>query len=429
MTILFYILFLAIYVYCLKYINTPVVFVKHPFLKNRQFPITGVQQFFLFLLLTSIFSLGPLMMANRLLVNILLCLFVIFIAKNRPVFGAAAFLYTLFLLWLVVAIMYSPVPAYGFRVFLKYLYPFIMLILASKIATTPLFGFKTVQIIFYVGILGFLHFLIFMHIPVVGGLFFWWPAILDFFPLPICIALAYYSMLHKKKYLLLALLFVAPSIMWTNRTGLLVASVAIVLYSIIRYKLKSLPYVALGVAILVGSILYIPAVRNKMFKKSLTTEEIIENRETLTTEDIDSSGRFAMWEWSLGLYYEGRELTGSGLGVLQERFYSLNHPFAPIQIVHNDYVQLLCDTGLIGLISYLSVFLFILIHCIILAWNKRKPWIIRFLAMIAGPATIAMAVGSYFDNVVNYTLLTLGSAFAVYGVLIGLNQRMQISNE
>ena len=430
-TIINYILFLLIYIYSLKYIFTPAAFVKNPLQENQKFSVTGVQQFFLLLLLTNIFSLSFLM-ANRMLFNIVVCLIAIFVDKNRPVFNGVFFIYILFITWLFVAIIYSPVKGFGFRVFLKYLYPFIGFVLATKISSTPLYAFKVVKTISVVGLMGLLGLLVFPYIPVINGLaaavYFWWPAIVDFFPLPICIALSYYSMLHKKKYLFYALLFVIPSILATNRTGILVASLSIVLYSIIRYKIKSLPYVVVGLSIFVGVLLYVPNFRNKMFKKNLTTEDIIENRETLSTDDIDSSGRFAMWEWSLDNFYKGKEVTGSGLGVLQDRFYSLNHPFGQIRIVHNDYVQLLCDTGLIGLILYLSIFLFIFLHCVILAWNNRKPWIIRFLAMIVGPSIICMAVASYTDNVVNYSLMTLGYPFALYGILVGLNNRLQASS-
>ena len=420
---------MLIYIYALKYIFTPVVFVKNPLQENRNFPVTGVQQFFLFLLLTNIFSL-TFLMANRMLFNIIVCLIAIFVNKERPVFNGVSFIYILFITWLFVAVLYSPVKDFGFRVFLKYLYPFICFILATKLSTTPLFAFKAVKTVFYVGIIGLLGFLVFPYIPFIGSftghIYFWWPAILDFFPLPICIALSYYSMFHKRKYLFYVLLFVVASIIMTNRTGILVASLSIILYSIIRYKIKSLPYVGIGLAILVGAILYIPDFRDKMFKKNLSTQEIIENRESLTTDDIDSSGRFAMWEWSLGNYYKGKEATGSGLGVLQERFYSLNHPFAPLTVVHNDYVQLLCDAGLIGLILYLLIFLFIFIHCVILAWNNQNPFVIRFLAMITGPAIICIGVASYTDNVVNYSLMTLGYPFALYGVLIGLKSRINV---
>ncbi|GHT75449.1 hypothetical protein AGMMS50262_10780 [Bacteroidia bacterium] len=427
-TIINYILFVLIYIFSLRYIFTPIVLVKGPVKKRSMFPVTGTQRFLLLVLFTGLFSLGSLM-ANRMLFNIIVCLIAFFVDKNKPVLNGIFFIYTLFIFWLIYEIVVSPVKGYGFRVFLKYLYPFLVFIVAAKVTTTSLFVYKAVKVVFEVGLLGVLYLLVLSRIPfingIVGAVIFWYPGILDFLVLPICIALAYYTLLKKKKYIAYIALFVVINIIMVNRTGILAASVAIILFSIIRYKIKSLPYVAVGAAILLVAILYVPSVRQKMFKKSLTTEEIIENRETLTTDDIDSSGRFAMWEWSMDRFYKGHEWTGSGLGVLQERFYSLNHPFGNIRIVHNDYVQLLCDTGLVGIFLYLSIFLFIFIHCIILAWNKRNPFVIRFLAMIAGPSTIAMGVASYTDNVVNYSLLTLGYALAVYGMVVGLNQRLR----
>ena len=430
-TLINYLLFGLIYIFSLRYIYTPIVWATDPLNKRNKIPITGTQQFLLLVLFTGIFALGSLM-ANRMLFNIIVCLIAIFTDKNRPIFNGVFFIYILFILWLIVAILYSPQKGFGFRVFLKYLYPFVVFILAAKISTTPAFAFKAVKTIFSVGILGMLCLLVISRIPYINvlasAIVFWGPGILDFFVLPICIALAYYSFGRQKKYLLYIALFILASILSVNRTGLLAASVAIILYSIIYYKIKSVPYVIAGIAVLMVSVLYIPSVREKMFKKNLTTEEIVENRETFTSEDIESNGRFAMWEWSLGLYYEGRELTGSGLGVLQQRFYSLDHPFGQIRIIHNDYVQLLCDTGLIGLSLYLSIFLFVFIHCIVLAWNNRNPFIIRFLAGITGPSLIAMGVASYTDNVVNYSLLTLGYGFAMYGILIGLNRRLASRN-
>ncbi len=423
--VLNYLIFVILCVLSLKYIFASQKLVKHPFDGKQKFPVTGMQYFFLFTLLTGILSLGNLS-ATRLLFTIIFCLLTIFYDRNKPVFSIVTVLYSIFLFWLLCAILYSPVKNYGFRVFLKYLSPFLMLILASKVTSSAVFSYKAIKYVFFVGICGTLYILVFSRIPVIdqltGGVFWWFPAILDFLPVAICIALSYFSLLKKKKYIWFALLFILPSLVTTNRTGLLAASISVTIYSVVRYKIKSIPYVIIGLAIFFGTVLYVPAFRDKMFRKAMTTEEIMENKETLTTDDIDSNGRFAMWEWSLAHYYEGKELTGSGLGVLQEVFYSLNHPFGTIRIVHNDYVQLLCDTGLIGLILYLSVFISLFLHAIILAWRQNASFPVRFIAMIAGPAMLGVAVTLYTDNAVNYSLMTLNYPFAIYGMLLGLKR-------
>ena len=37
----------------------------------------------------------------------------------------------------------------------------------------------------------------------------------------------------------------------------------------------------------------------------------------ISIDDINSNGRFAMWEWSLNKFYQNRELYGTGTGNLQ----------------------------------------------------------------------------------------------------------------
>jgi O-Antigen ligase. len=408
----------------LKYIFTPSILTNHPFIRKQQFVTSGAQKFFLLVLATSILQLGS-FSAMRLLISIIMIGIAILYNRNKTVFSLVTIMYILFLLWLVCSILYSPVKAYGVRTFLKYIYPFLILLLASKVASSSLFVYRSLKLISFVGILGAVYVLFLSKTPIISPLFrslFWYvPAILDFMGVPLAIAMAYYTMKVKKRYIWLLPLFVLPCIVAVNRTGLLVVSITMAVFSAIRYNLRSAPYILLAGGILVGVVLYVPAIREKMFFKSLSTEQIVENRESLTADDIDSSGRFAMWEWSLKNYYENKKLTGSGLGVLQERFYSLNHPFGNIRIVHNDYVQLLCDTGLIGLILYISIFISMIVHSIVVFYSKN-PFTVKLLAVVSAASIAGMAAALYTDNAVNYSLMTLGYPFAIYGMMIGLKR-------
>ena len=424
-TIIQIIVFLLITGWALKYMFSSQELVAHPFFKKSKIGVTGMQQFFLFTLAVGILQLGS-FSAARLLVSILLVALAIVYDKKRTVFSATTVLYILFLCWLLIAIAYSPVKVYGLRVFLKYLFPFLILLLASKVADSPVFSYKALRTILKVGIWGGLFILILSRIPIIStiswSLFWWPPAILDFLGVPVAIVLAYYTLKIRKRYIWLLPIFILPCIIGTNRTGLMVVAITIAVFSLIRYNLRSVPYLILSGGLFLGSILYIPAFREKMFNKELTTEQIIENRDSLSADDVDSSGRFAMWEWSLKNYFEGKELTGSGLGVLQEVFYSLKHPFGRMRIVHNDYIQLLCDTGLIGLCLYVSVFLSMIIHSIVVFYKKNR-FTVRLLALVAASSMSGMMASLYTDNAVNYSLMTLTYPFAIYGMMIGLKSR------
>jgi hypothetical protein len=394
--------------------------------KQNRFIVDGTQYLVLFIMATGIVACGD-WMADRLMMNIIVIFLALFVSRNRLVFGWTAMAYFLFLSWLVIAIFYSPVKSFGFRVLLKYLFPVLIMLYVTKMTLTPQFYLKILKVTLWVGLFGLLWFLVLGRIPLIGGIIssviFWGPGILDFFPVTITISFAMYSYTKKRKYLIYVVLFAIPSILMLNRTGLLAASISIVVFAVVRYKVKSIPYVILGVSIFIGTILYVPAFRDKMFKKQMTSDEIVEKRETMTEDDINSNGRFAMWKWSKKQYYEGHELIGSGLGVLQERFYSQNHPFAPIRIVHNDYLQLMCDTGLIGLYLYILVMASLVIHSFIIYFHRGKVFIVRFAALISGVSLAGMASTLYTDNVVNYTLMTLTYPYALYGLMLNLNRR------
>ncbi len=430
-TAISYIIFLITSILGARYISLNYKETYHPLNKGFRVKVTGVQYFFLFTLYTGILQFGGLS-AVRLAVWIVWCLIAIFYDKNKPVASLTVLLYVAYLVYLVFSILFSPAKLYGFRVFLKYLYPFLVLLLATQVTTNHLFTLRAFKNIFYVGIFGSVCLLILYRIPIVSGLLattIWWgPAILDFMPVVVSIALAYFAIFNQKKYLRYIPLFILPAVLMTNRTGMLAISITIAVFSLIKYKLKSVPYVAVAASIFIGVLLYVPEFREKMFyKKGMTTEEIIENRDALTSEDIDSSGRFSMWEWSLDNFYKGKELTGSGLGNLQQVFYSHKHPFGHLEVVHNDYVQILCDTGLIGLVLYASIILSLAIHSILIFY-RQNDLIIKFCAIVAASSMAGLAVAMYTDNVVNYSLMTLSYPFAIYGMLIGLKSRLAANN-
>lgn len=403
---------------------------KSPLGKQKRFLLTNHQYLLLFILATAILACGA-MMANRLMICILLCALSLFLVKEKINFSFVFFVYFIYLIYLVFSWINSPVPNYGFRQFLKYLYPFLLMIFASRVPTSGIFYLKALKIILLVALVGSL-FLVLVRTPLgpiidlVSFILFWGPGIVDFLPVGVVICLALYSHSKKKLYLIYTILFVLPSIMWAWRTGILASAIAVVVFSIVRYRLKSIPYVVVGVFILVGSVLFIPTVRDKMFKEQMSAEEVLERRDELSVEDINSSARFAMWEWSLERYYYGHEIFGSGLGILQYAFYEREdnpYSFNGRGSQHNDYVQMLCDTGLIGLGLYLAVLFSLIIHSFIVYFNPRNTSTVRFSALISGCAMAGMMSTLYTDNVVTYSLMTLSYPFALYGMMLGLKNR------
>ena len=158
-----------------------------------------------------------------------------------------------------------------------------------------------------------------------------------------------------------------------------------------------------------------------MFYKNSDNKDISSLQQgEVTFDDINSNGRFAMWEWSLERYYSGKELHGSGTGNLQEVFYELRHPFNTIRIVHNDYVQILCDNGLIGIVLFGISFLFMIFHCFSVFQNKLYGSDIRICAIVAGASIAGVMLTLLTDNVINYSMATLSYPCGFYGMMLGL---------
>ena len=405
--------------------NQRIYIVKDGFLKNKTFKITNLHYLLLFIFSMALLACGQ-HMANRMTVTMIILVLAIILARQRISFSATSVFYIFYLAWLILSILLiTPEKGYGFRVFLKYLYPFLIMLFATQLAVNAQFYLKVLKAVIIIGLIAIFWQVILVRIPIlnniIGSFIFWGPAIIDFYPVPLTISLLLYSETKKKKYLIYAALFVIPSILGAIRTGILAYSITVILFAIIRYRIKSLPYVLIGTAIFIGSILYIPQVRDKMFREQMSAEEIITQREELTTDDIDSSGRFAMWEWSLERFYKEKEWAGSGVGVLQATFYSLRHPFGSIRIVHNDYVQILCDTGLIGLILYASTLLSLIIHSLFVYFTSKQK-AVKMAAFVAGVSLAGMLSTLYTDNVVNYSMMTLSFPFALYGLFLSIKR-------
>jgi O-antigen ligase len=398
--------------------------------KDNYFLVDNFQYLLLFILSTAILAGGNIM-ANRLLVTIILSFFAIVLTKQSLPFSITGLFYIVYLLWLVIAIFYSPVKLYGFRIFLKYLYPFLIMLFASKVTHSTVFYRKALQVVLYLALYGVFYYLILTRLPllysIVAAITFWGPAIIDFLVVPIAIGLTLYAYSGEKKYLIYVVLFVIPAVLAAVRTGILAASITIVVFAIVKYKLKSLPYVILGCALLVGTVLYVPAVRDKMFVKQLSTEEIIERGDDISQDDIQSNGRYAMWKWALTTFYQGKEWTGSGLGILQKTLYSNDTPFSGVMAIHNDYVQILCDSGLVGLILYGLTFLSLIVHSFYVFFSKKYMLVVKIASLIAGVSMAGMISTLYTDNVVNYSLMTLSYPFALYGMMLGLMKKYQNS--
>ena len=125
-----------------------------------------------------------------------------------------------------------------------------------------------------------------------------------------------------------------------------------------------------------------------------------------------------MWEDLQSRLYNGNELMGSGIGSVQNYMYS-NFVFGGLKVPHNDYVQISCDSGIIGVVLYLLAVCVIIVHSFVV-YQKYTDVSIKMCAIVAGSSMAGVALTMYTDNVVNYSMATLSYPFGFYGMMLGL---------
>lgn len=425
MYLLNYLYFLIITLLGLKFLTMKRGVMTNPLNREQKMVMDGPEMFWVLTFSTGLLAFsapGALdLMAVRLMVLEVFCLVGLFVCKRSPQWSPATIFYLLYLLWLVVGLSYTPAPAYGLRVILKYLYPLLIMLFASAAVRDKEVFLKAglgARVVAFISIAV-------AFIPYVGQLFpgvFWYGTARAINYISMCVfslALFFYTQ-EKKKNLLLCLLFMLPCILWVFRTSIMGTTFALMTFFFFKYKLRSLPVIFSVFILFIVAVFAIPSVREKMFYEDSGKGIEQLNSGQISMNDIDSNGRFAMWEWSLNKFFYGEELTGTGTGNLQEVFYSLQHPFAPIRICHNDYVQILCDNGLIGLVLFGGSFLFLILHCFIVFQNRRYDTAIHLCAIVAGASAAGTLLTMYTDNVVNYTMATLSYPCGFYGMMLGL---------
>lgn len=423
-----YLYFLIITCIGYKWLTAKVGYMTNPLNRDQKMQMDGPEMFWVLTFSTGLLAFsapGALdLMAVRLLVLEVFCVAGLFIVKRKAVWSVATVLYAFFLIWLLIGLFYSPAPFYGIRVIMKYLYPFVIILFASAVV-------RDSEVFLKAGVgartVAFVSIIIFF-VPYLSRLFpgvFWYgtaSAINYISMFAFSLALYYYTT-EKKRNLLFCILFILPCILWVFRTSIMGTTLALAVFMLFKYRLKSLP-VIFGVGLMfLLAVFFIPAVREKMFYDDRNVSISQLESGGISMDNIDSNGRFAMWEWSLKHFYEGKELIGSGTGNLQETFYALRHPFGTIRIVHNDYVQMLCDNGLIGIFLFGGSFLCLILHCFRVYQNKRYDTAVRICAVVAGSSAAGVLLTMLTDNVINYSMATLSYPCGFYGMMLGMQAK------
>ena len=409
---------------------------KDPLNSSRYMLVEGTEMFFILLFATGTLALssaggghgtggGFNLQSIRLLLLEIALFISLFVCVERPKWGPGTVMYLVYILWCIISLSWCSSIDFGIRYILKYLYPFIIMITASAIVRDEkIFLAMCVwaRRVAFVAIIA-------MLIPFIGQFFgglFWYITALNLNLATISVISfgLYYYYGKDKKDLILGILCVLPTLLSTHRSGLLAFGASVSVFMFMKHKWISLPYIAVVVAIGLAIVFYIPSFHEKMFWKDsdneLTVQDIREGN--ITKDDIRNNGREATWKMLEKQFYVGHEMKGSGIGSCQKFLY--DNP-AGVKQTHGDYVQMRCDTGLIGFWLYMAVAAVVIIHCFIVSSLWYVPDHVKCCAMIAAGSTAGCYLAMYSENVVTYTMCSTGYSFALYGVMLGMLSKVK----
>ena len=402
-------------------------FVKSPWNKRVKVKVSSKQRFVLLLLATAIVQAGSF---SSLLLLVWMLFLIRLLLKYGFNFSASPMfkMYTFYLFWLLISLVMSPEKEYGFRVFAKYLFPFLLVLSTASMKNSETFFLKALKVSFFSGIFINSMILLMKIVPIYtiySPVLWWQPAVIDANPFFIAAGMVLYNLVKKKSVLIAILLISIIPVIESVRTGIIAIGIFLLVASFFKYKLKALPVFGIIIVTFVSSILFIPSVRDKMFKDTFdSASAVIGNSSKLSFDDIDTNGRSNMWEWVLNTYYKGHEVAGSGLGQVQARLCN-GDLFGGINVVHNDYIQILADTGQVGLVLYLLIIVSFVWHCFKIYNNKKNNWSARNAAFIAGTSFCGIMAAAFTDNVINYSLITLTYPYAFFGFALALKSKIK----
>ena len=254
----------------------------------------------------------------------------------------------------------------------------------------------------------------------IGGQFLKYAGFADFLTSVFIVPLMLYWLTREKKYIFCALWMLLSTVLESVRTGmggmLLVFCFAILL----KDRWKAVPGLLLAGAMFVGTILFVPEVNEKFFGEDAGTVSAVDivQGNALAHENINTNGRTGIWEMILEACYKGHETYGSGLGVSMRFLKDWATETNSVTIMHNDYVQIISDTGIIGIILICLFYIVFLLKGIGYVVIRRSSACVKVTGIMAVSSMAGIAFSMFYDNVVSHSMSSLVMPFIFLGFFL-----------
>ena len=232
---------------------------------------------------------------------------------------------------------------------------------------------------------------------------------------------------RKKIYLLYFVLCMLPAIVFAKRTPLLGIAAAIMVYTSLIYKWKAIVpnVVALSVAILM--VLSIPQFRGRIFYggEDMSIRDIAKSKDV--SENINTSGRDVFWIYLLKNIYTESPCVGQGTGAVKSFIQSKKNVYKDsFLLVHNDWLLVLCEMGLVGVSLLLIFFIGVFRRCIKYS-SSKYPKRMRLISATCAGSVICTMIHMFFENCMNSFIFPI--FFIIYAIFDSSIKKMHAQAE
>lgn len=353
-------------------------------------------------------------------------IYIIFLFKNFKT-DVIVKTYILFLCWVILRGSYLTIPWQTMMMVIKYTIPLLSLWLAYDVIDSEidmLCLFKKVNkwmciYAFAIGGFGCVMFPWFYYSVFGNGIFLTYAGLADYFSSLIVIPIVLFWLTNKFKYIYAAVWIALSSVLESVRTGIGAICLAVVFYFFYRFRVKALPLIFTVGVIFIGVILYVPAVNEKFYGDNagtVTSDDIVSG-DALSMDKMATNGRSRMWEVTMDKFYDKHPIVGAGTGETSHYMKTHSKQFGGLTLLHSDYVQILNDNGIIGIVLLGIFYLSVLLKALRYTSHNHNLWV-RVTGITAVCSLAAVGFSMAFDNVVAHSMTSLINPFIFLGFFL-----------
>ena len=352
----------------------------------------------------------------------------LFVGKVRIKFEFMTVMYSIFFLWLCYTMTYTSVPRDGAMMLIKYTLPMLFLWLGYSGLRNEkdlIIFLKVVNIAacIYCGFMGGFAATFIPPLYIFSmGIFSTYAGFADFLTAVFIVPILLYWLTKEKKYIYCALWMVLSTVLQAVRTGMGGMMLVFCIALLLKNKAKAIPGLAVAGAMFLSVVLFVPSVNEKFFGEDagkVSATDIVQGN-AMSMDNIEMSGREYIWERSKEACYYGHEMLGSGLGASGNFIkYSMSEKQGQVTgKLHNDYLELLCDTGIVGVVLIALFYLSVILKVTSNVALQRSSLLVKLTGIMALSSLAGIAFSMYFDNVVSNSMQSMVMPYIYLGFFL-----------